>query len=152
VGRDSREGAAGGVIRAGSGRRRDAKSSDGETKTRRSAEPIVCRVCSRSLLDAVERKLGRCEGCPSNLDPATYDALREWRSSRAKEQSLPAYCVFTDATLIAIGEARPETLAALAGISGVGKAKLERYGAEVLELLKVGAGGEELAQEVDDEG
>ena len=142
VGRDSREGAAGGIIRAGSGRRRERGSSDGEPRRRKEAEPIVCRVCGRSLIDAVERKLGRCEDCPSNLDPELYDALREWRTERAKEQSLPAYCVFTDATLIAIGEARPADLAELGGISGVGKAKLDRYGAEVLTLLRgEGAGG-----------
>ena len=137
VGRDSREGAAGGVIRSGSGRRPRGGGSgaDSEPRPRRGAEPITCRVCRRSLIDAVERKLGRCEACPSTLDPDLYEALRDWRGERAREQSLPAYCVFTDATLIAIGEARPGTLGALGGIAGVGKAKLDRYGEQVLELI-----------------
>ena len=165
VGRDSREGAAGGVIRSGSGRRRGGgAANDGESRTRRSAEPITCRVCRRSLIDPVERKIGRCEDCPSDLDPELYEALREWRTERAKEQKLPAYCVFTDATLVAIGEARPADLPALGRIAGVGKAKLDRYGAEVLALLQgaepaspaadpdpateVGAGGYQVDEEI----
>jgi len=140
VGRDTREGAAGGVIRGGgSGRRRGSGGSggsgDSEERPRRTAEPITCRVCHRSLIDAAERKIGRCETCPSTLDPELYEALREWRSGQAKQQKLPAYCIFTDATLTAIGESRPATPAALTKIAGVGKAKADRYGGEVLELI-----------------
>ncbi|MBW8805701.1 MAG: ATP-dependent DNA helicase UvrD2, partial [Catenulisporales bacterium] len=139
VGRDSREGAAGGVIRGGgAGRRRGASGSrdgDGTGRARGAIEPIICRSCHKALIDPAERKMGRCEDCPSTLDPELYEALREWRSARAKEQKLPAYCVFTDATLIAIGEARPATPGELTRIAGVGKAKLDRYGAEVLELI-----------------
>jgi DNA helicase-2/ATP-dependent DNA helicase PcrA len=96
-------------------------------------------VCGRALIEAVERKLGRCADCPSDLDEALFERLREWRSARAKEQSLPAYCVFTDATLTAIAESRPADRAALAGIPGVGATKLERYAEDVLALL--GASG-----------
>jgi DNA helicase-2/ATP-dependent DNA helicase PcrA len=137
VGRDSREGAAGGVIRGGgSGRRRGSgTSSDGEDRPRRTVEPITCRVCHRSLIDAAERKIGRCESCPSTLDPELYEALREWRSGQAKKQKLPAYCIFTDATLTAIGESLPATAAALTKIAGVGKAKADRYGDEVLKII-----------------
>ncbi|NUR61888.1 MAG: ATP-dependent DNA helicase UvrD2 [Catenulispora sp.] len=147
VGRDSREGAAGGVIRGGgAGRRRGSggySSGDGEGqgRSRHTVEPITCRSCHKALIDPAERKMGRCEDCPSNLDPGLYEALREWRSARAKEQKLPAYCVFTDATLIAIGEARPTTPGALTKIAGVGKAKQDRYGAEVLELIAAAEGG-----------
>jgi DNA helicase-2/ATP-dependent DNA helicase PcrA len=163
VGRDSREGAAGGVIRSGSGRRRGGSANDGEGRPRRSVEPILCRVCRRSLIDPVERKIGRCESCPSTLDPELYEALRDWRTERAKEQKLPAYCVFTDATLVAIGESRPADLVALARIAGVGRAKIDRYGPEVLELLQsvvprdggrdgglleAGAGGDEVDQQI----
>ncbi|NUP50958.1 MAG: HRDC domain-containing protein, partial [Catenulispora sp.] len=117
-------------------------SGDGDGgRAQRVVEPILCRSCHRALIDPAERKMGRCEDCPSNLDPELYEALREWRSARAKEQKLPAYCVFTDATLIAIGEARPATPAALTRIAGVGKAKQDRYGAEVLELIAAAEGG-----------
>jgi DNA helicase II / ATP-dependent DNA helicase PcrA len=61
--------------------------------------------------------------------------LREWRAERAKADNVPAYVVFHDAVLQAIAAARPASLGELAQISGVGPAKLERYGDEVLALL-----------------
>ncbi|MBS2963052.1 HRDC domain-containing protein, partial [Actinocrinis puniceicyclus] len=112
-----------------------------ENRRSRRAGPVRCRVCGRSLIEPVERKLGRCADCPSDLDEALFERLREWRSARAKEQSLPAYCVFTDATLTAIAESRPADRAALAGIPGVGSTKLERYADDVLALLGAADGG-----------
>jgi DNA helicase-2/ATP-dependent DNA helicase PcrA len=61
--------------------------------------------------------------------------LREWRLERAKADEVPPYVVFHDAVLQAIAAARPGTLGELAQISGVGPAKLERYGADVLALV-----------------
>jgi DNA helicase-2/ATP-dependent DNA helicase PcrA len=97
---------------------------------------LKCRVCGRVLTEAVERKLRRCEGCPSNLDEGLYERLREWRAELARVQSLPAYCVFTDATLVAMAEDAPTSVAELAGIAGVGQAKLDKYGAAVLSLCR----------------
>ena len=94
-----------------------------------------CRVCGRALGDAAERKLGRCAGCPSGVDAALFERLREWRRTTAAEQSVPAYVVFTDATLTAIAEARPGDAGALATVPGVGRTKLDRYGAAVLALV-----------------
>ncbi|HEU0101179.1 MAG TPA: 3'-5' exonuclease, partial [Mycobacteriales bacterium] len=94
----------------------------------------TCRICGAGLVAAVDRKLGRCAGCPSDRDDALYDALRDWRGSRAKELGQPAYCVFTDATLAAIAEQRPTTVAALVSIPGIGQAKLDKFGDDVLEL------------------
>jgi DNA helicase-2/ATP-dependent DNA helicase PcrA len=67
--------------------------------------------------------------------PQGYDALREWRSSRAKADEVPAYVVFHNATLAEIAARRPGTLAELAAVPGVGPAKLERYGSDVLDAL-----------------
>ena len=64
-----------------------------------------------------------------------FQALRSWRASTAKEQSVPAYVVFNDKTLAAIAERRPATIVELSTISGVGESKLERYGDAVLEVL-----------------
>jgi DNA helicase II / ATP-dependent DNA helicase PcrA len=122
----------GSVRRSGGARTEDAK------RPKRSG-PVRCRVCGRTLIEPVERKLGRCANCPSNLDEALFERLRDWRSARATEQSVPAYCVFTDATLTAIAEIRPTDRPALAGISGVGAAKLDRYADEVLALLEGGS-------------
>lgn len=49
---------------------------------------------------------------------------------------MPAYVVFPDATLIALAQARPGTLEEMAGTSGIGAKKLERYGQAVLEVLQ----------------
>jgi DNA helicase-2/ATP-dependent DNA helicase PcrA len=67
-------------------------------------------------------------------DDPLYARLRAWRLVTAKEQSVPAYVVFSDATLQAIAARRPATLAQFAGVPGVGAVKLDRYGAAVLEL------------------
>ncbi|KUG51313.1 ATP-dependent DNA helicase RecQ [Kocuria rosea subsp. polaris] len=64
-----------------------------------------------------------------------FQQLRAWRAAVAKEQGVPAYVVFNDATLAAIAQARPTSLNELRGISGVGDAKLERYGEAVRELV-----------------
>ncbi len=67
-------------------------------------------------------------------DPALYEALAAWRKSRAKTEEIPAYIVFHNSVLVAIADARPGTLDELAEVPGVGPAKLERYGAAVLEV------------------
>ena len=64
-----------------------------------------------------------------------FDALRELRTQLAREQNVPAYMIFSNATLRDIAEADPSELDELSTISGVGAAKLERYGEAVLEAL-----------------
>ena len=61
--------------------------------------------------------------------------LKAWRLAEARAQAVPPYVVFHDSTLAAIAEAQPRTLQALAGISGMGTKKLERYGAALLDVL-----------------
>ena len=97
--------------------------------------PVTCRICAASLMSAVDRKLGRCASCPADLDEPLFDALREWRAERAKGLGQPAWSVFTDATLVALAEQRPVTVAALVAIPGIGQAKLDRFGDEVLTLI-----------------
>ena len=72
---------------------------------------------------------------PSAL--ARFDRLREWRSSTAREQNVPAYVIFHDSTLRAIADASPRRLDELACIPGIGSAKLARYGTAVLTHLGV---------------
>jgi DNA helicase-2/ATP-dependent DNA helicase PcrA len=91
-------------------------------------------VCGRTLSEAGEIKLMRCEGCPSDLDEGLYERLRDWRTAQAKRLGQPAYCVFTDKTLLAIAENVPGDEAALSRVAGVGARKLERFGADVLAL------------------
>jgi DNA helicase II / ATP-dependent DNA helicase PcrA len=101
--------------------------------------PTVCAGCGRALVHAADRTRGRCADCPPAYDEATYERLREWRLERARADAVPAYVVFTDATLEALAARRPATLGELATVNGVGAVKLERYGADVLALLRSGA-------------
>ncbi|MGY3679901.1 superfamily II DNA helicase RecQ [Streptomyces sp. TE33382] len=79
-------------------------------------------------------KLMRCEDCPSDMDEALYERLHGWRAGQAKELGQPAYCVFTDKTLMAIAEAVPGSEGELVVIAGVGNRKLIRFGADVLAI------------------
>ena len=63
------------------------------------------------------------------------DRLRAWRAATAKERNVPAYVIFHDATLRDIARLRPDSIEALATISGVGDRKLDAYGEDILELL-----------------
>ena len=94
-----------------------------------------CRECGQPLSTTAERKIGRCADCPASYDEALFERLREWRVARAGEEKVPAYVVFTDLTLQAIAEVKPVDVAALLRIGGVGPAKLERYGEDVLALV-----------------
>jgi ATP-dependent DNA helicase RecQ len=74
----------------------------------------------------------------ADLDPAAtevFEKLRTWRARAAKEQGVPAYVIFHDATLRQIAAARPASLSELSGISGVGESKLAKYGEPVLAVL-----------------
>jgi DNA helicase-2/ATP-dependent DNA helicase PcrA len=62
-------------------------------------------------------------------------ALRAWRTSRAREDAVPAFVVFHDSTLAAIAEQRPASLAALRRVQGIGPAKLDKYGEEVIAVI-----------------
>jgi DNA helicase-2/ATP-dependent DNA helicase PcrA len=62
-------------------------------------------------------------------------ALREWRLARARADEVPAYVVFSDRTLAELASRTPRTIAELAAVPGIGPAKLERYGAELLSRL-----------------
>jgi DNA helicase-2/ATP-dependent DNA helicase PcrA len=100
---------------------------------------LCCRICGGPLVGTVPTKLGRCSDCPSDVDEELLGRLRDWRSTRAKELKVPAYVVFTDATLMAIAEQRPTDPAGLVAISGIGASKLTRFGGDVLALVQDGA-------------
>jgi len=138
-------GGGGGIDR---GSRTGTSGAGAETPARPARRgPVRCRVCGRTLTEAGEMKLMRCEDCPSDMDEALYERLREWRADRAKEISQPAYCVFTDKTLMAIAEAAPDSEGELVVIAGVGNRKLTRFGADVLAIC---AGQEGVGLDEDD--
>jgi DNA helicase II / ATP-dependent DNA helicase PcrA len=102
-------------------------------KTRRRA--AHCRECGTPLSTPAQKKLGRCDDCPASYDEELFERLRVWRRTRAEEDGVPAYVVFTDATLQLIAEHKPGSEQALLKISGVGRSKLDRYGADLLDLV-----------------
>ena len=69
------------------------------------------------------------------MDEDLFDRLREWRVGLAKAQAVPAYVVFTDATLTALAERRPTSVEQLVDIAGIGPRKLALYGEAVLALV-----------------
>ncbi|MBL7493291.1 DNA helicase RecQ [Frankia sp. AgB1.9] len=97
------------VAKAGSGSRSGGGSADGKAK--------------RAVVDL------------SAADLEVFERLRAWRGATAKEQGVPAYVIFHDATLREIASRAPSTLSDLATISGVGENKLAKYGQQVLDTL-----------------
>ncbi len=69
-------------------------------------------------------------------DDALLEALRTWRRDRARDDAVPAYVVAHDSTLTDIADARPRTLPALRRVRGMGPAKLEKYGPEILAVIE----------------
>jgi DNA helicase-2/ATP-dependent DNA helicase PcrA len=119
----------------GRGRREGAGTAAERRGERKKVPPVTCRTCATVLTTAIDRKIGRCGSCPPTYDEALFERLRVWRADTAAEAKVPAYVVFTDATLVAIAETMPADLMALTRIAGVGSTKLERYGAAVLAVL-----------------
>jgi ATP-dependent DNA helicase RecQ len=81
---------------------------------------------------------GTARGQAAELSPEAeqvFERLRAWRAAAAREQGVPAYVIFHDATLREIAASPPAALADLAAVSGVGEAKLARYGQQVLDIL-----------------
>jgi len=70
-------------------------------------------------------------------DRNLWEALRDCRRRLADENNVPPYVIFHDATLMQMASEKPQSSAALLEISGVGQTKLDRYGAEFLEVVRL---------------
>ena len=108
---------------------------DASAHTSRASRPKRCRVCNGYLNAPADKVLGRHETCESLADEEVFTALRQWRARVAKDIGKPAYVVFTDETLLSMAESLPSDKNGLLSISGVGPAKMEQYGDEVLEVI-----------------
>lgn len=129
----------------GSGARTAAPPTAHRRVASKVATLLICRGCGAELTTAAQRKTGRCDDCPPSYDEALFERLREWRLGVARAASVPAFVVFTDATLTAIAEREPVDDGALATISGVGAGKLAQYGADIIAILR-GADPHELLE------
>nr|WP_235523314.1 DNA helicase RecQ [Cellulomonas sp. Root485] len=99
-----------------------------EVRLRRETEKVVRSRGSRGNRATAAADL-------TGDDVELFEVLRAWRAGVAKEQGVPAYVVFHDATLREVVTQRPTSLEALGGISGVGATKLERHGPGLLAAL-----------------
>lgn len=118
------------------------QQGQGSSRSRRRQRrgPATCRGCGKALVTPGERTVGRCRTCPATFDEDFFEELKAWRLEHATRRSVPAYVVFTDATLIAIAEQLPEDTDALGAIPGIGPAKLESYADEVLAMVRAHRG------------
>ncbi|HMN19958.1 MAG TPA: RecQ family ATP-dependent DNA helicase [Ottowia sp.] len=111
----------------------------------RGEQPVHLRAGRAATPAARRPRKPRATAAPAadGLDAAAQQrlqALRVWRTEVARTQDLPPYVIFHDAVLAAIARQAPRTPEELLAISGIGAAKLERYGDEVLRLLRQDAG------------
>jgi DNA helicase II / ATP-dependent DNA helicase PcrA len=114
----------------------DRTAPEASTRSgRRRAKASICKMCRRPLASARERNRGYCSDCPVPYDETLFESLKQWRKKRADEESVPAFVVFSDATLEALAEVRPNNRHGLLRINGIGAAKLERYADDVLAVL-----------------
>ncbi len=107
---------------------------------------LLRREPERAARPARARRTGTAAGGTAAAElPAEaagrFEQLRAWRAATAKEQGVPAYVIFHDATLREIAATQPSSLAALGKVSGVGETKLAKYGDQVLNVLVPGATG-----------
>ena len=95
---------------------------------------IVRKKSTKLKRQKVDPWLAHAGGGTHNDDPL-FEQLRAWRAELARTQGVPAYAILHDKTLRELAAERPTSIDDLQQISGIGAAKIERYGAALLELL-----------------
>jgi ATP-dependent DNA helicase RecQ len=117
----------------------------GALRLSESARPVLKGGQSVWLRQVMPRKRKDRRAAPAraaamavagDVDAELLARLKAWRSAQAREQGVPAYVIFHDATLAAIAAAQPRDQESLGQIAGIGARKLERYGAALLELTR----------------
>lgn len=101
-----------------------------EKRTIKLKAPLVTSRLTVEKKEQQRKQLGAIE-----YDPEAFEKLRMWRMKMARDKGLPAYMIFSDATLQNIAAYKPSSMSGLRGISGVGDKKLSLYGEDVLSIL-----------------
>ncbi|HET6151337.1 MAG TPA: ATP-dependent DNA helicase UvrD2 [Marmoricola sp.] len=114
---------------------RAAAATTTSKSSRRRGKALMCKLCQQPLASSRERNRGFCSTCPIPYDEDLFESLKAWRKVRSDADSVPAYVVFSDATLEALAEVRPSDRGSLEGIKGIGPSKVEKYADEVLAVL-----------------
>jgi DNA helicase-2/ATP-dependent DNA helicase PcrA len=97
---------------------------------------IVAEPAAAARPAKVRRRGGGPTELPDGADAELFARLRAWRSERAEAQKVPAYVVFSDATLAELAVRQPADVAGLVAVPGIGQTKLDRYGEDVLALVR----------------
>jgi ATP-dependent DNA helicase RecQ len=112
-----------------------ALTPDSAAVLRRQRDNIMFRREPERVRTGRKPKLASVAEDLSPEDAKLFERLREWRAGQAREQGVPAYVIFQDKTLREIASTRPADVHTLACVNGVGQAKLEKYGQDILEVL-----------------
>jgi len=98
-------------------------------------DPLLPADQRSPVRSKVKKKVATAVESLSDADRALFEQLKVWRLEEANRASVPAFVVFTDATLAALAQNRPSDADGLLRMPGVGVSKIERYGAEVLKVI-----------------
>jgi ATP-dependent DNA helicase RecQ len=128
-----------GVLQLTSGSR-EVLRGERRLSLRRPVERAAGKRGGRRRVDGARTPIPS-SGANETHHESLYQALRGWRLEIARAHNVPAYTVFHDVTLLEIARRQPRSLEELHAVSGVGAAKLERYGAELLALVEHAAPG-----------
>ena len=93
----------------------------------------IARAKGKATRTGATRKAGSVQLV--SHDTPCFEALRNWRGEKAREQGVPAYVILHDKTLLELAVQRPQSTTALLQVPGIGLAKAERYGAALIALL-----------------
>ena len=109
--------------------------TDGSAQVLRKQRPVMLRrEPERPARAPRTHKAEPAASLPADA-AAAFERLRAWRAAAAKEQGVPAYVIFHDATLREVATTSPSSLAELSKVSGIGETKLARYGQQLLDAL-----------------
>ena len=98
-------------------------------------DPLLPADQRSAVRSKVKKKVSTAVESLSDADRALFEQLKVWRLEEANRASVPAFVVFTDATLAALAQNRPSDADGLLRMPGVGVSKIERYGDAVLKVI-----------------
>lgn len=114
---------------------KQAEEGKGPQQSKRGAPKDSCAVCGARLTRPEFKILQRCGEHVNDVEEAVLTELRTWRAELSAQRGVPAYVVFTDATLRAIAQRQPATAQELVQIPGIGPVKIEEFGEDVLAIV-----------------
>ncbi len=99
-------------------------------------EAKACIILSNHTDKGINQKKGKDINTTEIKDPKLFNALVEWRLSKMKDESLPAYCILNQKAIIGISNTHPQTEEELMLIPNIGKSKVARYGKDILSIVR----------------